>query len=113
LRMLRRNLADIADQANRIAAAIGEGASGVEVTTTDGFSQMGSGSLPTQNLLTRLVAIRPKSIEAGDLAGRLRGGEPPVFARVHKGDVLFDPRTLLDGDEGRLVNAVVEALRPA
>jgi L-seryl-tRNA(Ser) seleniumtransferase len=110
LRMLRRDLADIADQANRIAAAIGERTSATIATTTDGFSQMGSGSLPTQNLATKLVTVRSNSIEAGELATRLRAGTPPVFARVHKGDLLLDPRTLLDGEEEMLVRAVVEAL---
>ena len=38
------------------------------VTTAEGFSQMGSGSLPTQNLPTRLVAIQSESVEAGELA---------------------------------------------
>jgi L-seryl-tRNA(Ser) seleniumtransferase len=111
LRMLRRDLADIAEAANRIAAAIAERTSATEVTTADGFSQMGSGSLPTQNLATKVVAVRSNNIEAGDLAAKLRAGTPPVFARVHKGELLFDPRTLLDGEEETLVRAVVEALR--
>ena len=111
LRMLCRNLAEITAQADRIAGAIGERTSRAVVTTAEGFSQMGSGSLPTQNLPTRLVAIRPKSLEAGELAMRLRGYGPPVFARIHKGAVLLDPRTLLEGDEPVLVEAVVEALQ--
>jgi L-seryl-tRNA(Ser) seleniumtransferase len=72
LRMLCRDLAEITAQADRIAQAIGEMTSGAVVTTADGFSQMGSGSLPTQNLATRLVAIRPESLEPGELALRLR-----------------------------------------
>ena len=112
LRMLRRNLTEIAAQADCIARAIGEKTSAAVVTTTEGFSQMGSGSLPTQNLPTRLVAIQPKSLESGELAARLRAGQPPVFARVHKGELLLDPRTLLEGDEQLLVAAIVVALQP-
>jgi L-seryl-tRNA(Ser) seleniumtransferase len=110
LKMLRRSPTDIADQANRISAAIAERTSAAHVATADGFSQMGSGSLPTQNLLTRLVAIRPKNIAAGELSARLRACTPPVFARVHKGELLLDPRTLLDGDEEALTNAIVASL---
>ena len=110
LRMLRRGLAEISAQAERIAQAIGDRTSAAVVTTADGFSQMGSGSLPTQNLPTRLVAIRPESVEAGELALRLRRHAPPVFARVHKGQVLVDPRTLLDGEEQVLVEAVVQSV---
>ncbi len=113
LRMLRRNLAEIAAQAERIAQAIGERTSGAAVATAEGFSQMGSGSLPTQDIPTRLVAVRPKSVEAGELAARLRRNTPPVFVRVHKGQVLADPRTLLEGDEKTLVEAIVQALQQA
>jgi L-seryl-tRNA(Ser) seleniumtransferase len=111
LRMLRRSLADIAAQAERIAKAINERTSQNEAATAEGFSQMGSGSLPTQNLLTRLVVVVPKSVEPGELAARLRRNSPPVFARVHKGQILADPRTLLEGDEAALVEAFVQSLK--
>ncbi len=111
LRMLCRGLAEIAAQAERIAAAIAEKAAAAKVTTTEGFSEMGSGSLPTQSLATRLVAVQSETVEAGELAARLRRHTPPVFARVHKGQVLVDPRTLLDGEEEVLVAALVQALR--
>ena len=109
--MLRRGLAEITAQAEHIAEAIVARTSGAVVTTAEGFSQMGSGSLPTQNLPTRLVAIRSESVESGKLASRLRRHTPPVFARVHDGQVLVDPRTLLDGEEQELVEAFVQALQ--
>ena len=113
LRMLRRNLAEITAQAERIVRLINDRTSAAVATTAEGFSQMGSGSLPTQNLPTYLVAIKPESVEAGELARRLRHNGPPVFVRVHKGQVLADPRTLLEGEEDVLVDAVVRALREA
>jgi L-seryl-tRNA(Ser) seleniumtransferase len=72
---------------------------------------MGSGSLPTQNLQTRLVAIHSESLESAELSLQLRQNAPPVFARVHQGQVLLDPRTLLDGDEPILVAAMIQALQ--
>ena len=110
LRMLRRDLAEIAQQAERIARSIGRRTTQAEVTTTEGFSQMGSGSLPTQGLRTRLVAIRPEAVESGELALQLRRHAAAVFARVQKGQVLIDPRTLLEGQEDVLVEALVEVL---
>jgi L-seryl-tRNA(Ser) seleniumtransferase len=110
LRLLCRPLPEIADQADRIALAIRQRSAAAAVTVIDGFSQMGSGSLPTQNLATRLVAVESDAIESGELAARLRRGCPPVFARVHQGQLLLDPRTLLDGEESLLIDAVVAAL---
>jgi L-seryl-tRNA(Ser) seleniumtransferase len=108
LRMLRRSLAEIAEQAERIAQQVNEGGADAEVETIGGFSQMGSGSLPTQNLPTRLVAMRSKTLTPDEIAARLRRATPPVFTRIQKDRVLLDPRTILDGEEGILVNALRE-----
>jgi L-seryl-tRNA(Ser) seleniumtransferase len=71
---------------------------------------MGSGSLPAQNLATTLVAITPQGISADALARRLRLHEPPVFARIQNDQVLIDPRTLRDGDDAVILEAVAAAL---
>ncbi len=110
VRMLRRDLADIETQAQRIAAAIRASVPGATVAVVEGFSQMGSGSLPGQDLPTRLVAVQAGSVEEGEIARRLRRHDPPVFARVGQGRVLADPRTLLDGEEPTLVAAFCSAL---
>ena len=109
LKMLARPYDDIVAQADRIAAALGERHVAAQVAIVDGMSQMGSGSLPAQNLPTRLVALSPTSDSAATLARKLRQGTPSVVARVKADQVLIDPRTLLDGDETLLVEAVVKA----
>ncbi len=111
LRMLGRSTVEIAAQAQRIAAAVAAGLPGVRAAVVEGVSQMGSGSLPGQDLPTRLVAVEAEGIEAGEIARRLRLNSPPVFTRVHRGVVLADPRTLLDGDEEILVAAFRAALQ--
>ena len=72
---------------------------------------MGSGSLPEQNLPTRLVAVEPKSMTPDALALALRNRPTPVFARIQNDLVLLDPRTLLEGDEKLLVDTLVESLK--
>ena len=59
---------------------------------------------------SRLVAIEVAPRAAGELTRRLRLHRPPVFVRVHRGQVLVDPRTLLEGEEPVLVDALVAAL---
>jgi len=110
LQMLRRSADEIRQRAERLAGAIGDEAAGATVTTAGGFSQMGSGSLPTQNLATTLVAIRPGTIGADALAKRLRLYETPVFTRIHNDQVLLDPRTLREGDDAIIVQAVTHVL---
>jgi len=111
LRMLCRPLGEIGAQAERIARAVAERVPAASATIIDGCSQMGSGSLPTQDLPTRLVSVAADGVSPGGLARRLRQLNPPIFVRVHKGQVLLDPRTLLDGEEAVVVESLVNALR--
>lgn len=59
-------------------------------------SQVGGGSLPGEDLPTVCVALRALDGQpsAEQIAARLRRNRPPVFARIQKEAVLFDPRTL-------------------
>ena len=110
LQMLRRSVEEIRGHAERLAAQVRDEKIAAAVTTTSGFSEMGSGSLPTQNLATTLVALAPEKISVDELAKRLRLHEPPVFARIQNDQVLIDPRTLRDGDDKIIIEAVTASL---
>ncbi len=112
LRMVMRDSGSIAREARRIARALkSAGVPGV-VSTFKGSSQMGSGSLPGQDLPTRLVGIRPDGISVEELGELLRKAEPPVFTRISEGRVLVDPRTLLAGEDKLVISAIAAAMRP-
>ncbi|MBN2023402.1 MAG: L-seryl-tRNA(Sec) selenium transferase [Pirellulales bacterium] len=110
LRMLARGLDDLDRQARRIAQTLADRGLPADADVIDGSSQMGSGSLPTQDLPTRLVAIAPRTGSPDELARRLRLHRPPVIARVQDDRVLIDPRTLLDGDDEILIEALASVL---
>ena len=110
IEMLVRELAQVNAQAERIAAAIRSRAPGAAIAVIDGASQVGSGSLPTRDIPTRLVAVAPAKLTPDALAARLRRSAPPVFARIQEDKLLIDPRTLLAGDEEPLIDALAAAL---
>ena len=110
LQMLMRDLSNVTDEARRIASQLTKRISDAAVTTISGFSQMGSGSLPTQNLATTLVAIRPEKISATSLTKQLRHYSTPIFTRIQNEQVLIDPRTLRDGDDKILIEALLNIL---
>jgi L-seryl-tRNA(Ser) seleniumtransferase len=110
LQMLMRDPSNVTDEAERIASQLTKRISDAAVTTISGFSQMGSGSLPLQNLATTLVAIRPEKISATSLTERLRHYSTPIFARIQNEQVLIDPRTLRDGDDKILIEALLAIL---
>jgi len=108
LKMLRRSREEIASHAEKLAKELQKKAKAATVTTIDGFSQMGSGSLPTQNLATTLVTIEHPQIGAENFARRLRLSNPPIFTRIANERVLVDPRTLFDGDDAAIISAVAQ-----
>jgi len=110
LGMLGRALGSLDEQARRITDALTARSLPAAIEVIDGSSQMGSGSLPTQNLPTRLVAVAPRDVSPDVLAGRLRRHRPPILARVQDDRLLLDPRTLRDGDEEILVEGLAWAL---
>jgi L-seryl-tRNA(Ser) seleniumtransferase len=102
-----RPLEEIDAAARRLADAVGEPLSKVaEVSVIDGESRVGGGSLPTQALPTRLVALHPLRESPDSLARRMRMAEPSVFARIQHDLVLIDPRTVAADDMPDVVLAL-------
>lgn len=110
LRMLARGRKEIWQQADRIAAALTQRHVAAHVSVVKGYSQMGSGSLPAQNLPTRLIVVVPKNMLPRELGRQLRRHRPPIFTRLKAERVLIDPRTVLDGEEVALVDGLVDVL---
>jgi L-seryl-tRNA(Ser) seleniumtransferase len=51
--------------------------------------------------------------EAEGIAARLRAGEPKVVGRIQDGRVVLDARTVLEGEDEGLMEAVVGAVLSA
>jgi L-seryl-tRNA(Ser) seleniumtransferase len=68
----------------------------------------GGGSIPGYGIPS--VAVRIAFARPTELAARLRVGNPAVFCRVEPDAVVFDLRTVLPGEDGRLTRAIRYAL---
>jgi len=108
LRMMAIPLEALDVRARALAEAIRRAAPALEVEIVDEASQLGSGSLPTEELPTRAVAVRSARLSADRLARELRTRELPIFTRVKNDLVLFDPRTLQAGEEAEVAAALGE-----
>ena len=85
---------------------------GTKVHVAAGGSVVGGGTFPGVELPGWIVRISPAE-GAGDasaLAAALRGGDPPVVARVETGEVVLDLRTVDSDDDALLVRHLREAL---
>ena len=106
-RMIARPLDEIAAEAEAWAARLA--ARGVVAAVVAGESRVGGGSLPGATLPTRLVTIAAEGLSADDLAARLRAAAMPVVGRIAGDRLLLDPRTVLPGQAGALLDAVARA----
>jgi L-seryl-tRNA(Ser) seleniumtransferase len=81
---------------------------GVETAIVEGSSAVGGGSLPEEPVPTVLLAIKAP---ASRLLAALRGGDPPVIARIEGDRCCVDPRTILKGEDETLVDCIEVAVK--
>jgi L-seryl-tRNA(Ser) seleniumtransferase len=99
LAMLNVSPEDLARRAGVLAEATGG-------EVVQGVSRVGGGALPLLELPGPVVALDAGALGAGELARRLRCGDPAVVARVQQDQLLLDPRTLTDEEAGEVAGAV-------
>jgi L-seryl-tRNA(Ser) seleniumtransferase len=105
LRMLDAPEAELAARAERLRAAVGDGAAVVRAA-----AKVGGGALPLLELEGPAVAVEPGRDGVDALAARLRARDPAVIARIQDGRLVLDPRTLTDAEAEAAGAAVAEAL---
>jgi L-seryl-tRNA(Ser) seleniumtransferase len=86
---------------------------GLDCRVEEGLSTVGGGSLPGDMLPTFLLVMAPSggdttgpTRQAGEWATRLRQVATPVVARVEKGLLVVDPRTVAEDEERPLLDAL-------
>ena len=104
-------LEELERRARRVVERINQGTGGAArpVTTK---SLAGGGSLPGKELESRGLAVTHPSRSAAEVERTLRGGHPPVIARVEKDRVVLDLRTVKEDEDDQLADLVLSALRP-
>jgi len=107
LRMIAADIGALESRARRLKERLESAGSGLTLEVREEASATGGGSLTGIPLPTRVLAVASPDLPPGSLAAGLRRHEPPVIARMHAGAVLLDMRTLLEGDD----DVVFEALR--
>jgi L-seryl-tRNA(Ser) seleniumtransferase len=81
-----------------------------DVAIVASVARAGAGALPVTEVPSVAVAVAPPGGDAEGLAARLRRGLPGVVGRVHEDHVLFDMRTVRDGEVAELAACVLVAL---
>jgi L-seryl-tRNA(Ser) seleniumtransferase len=109
--MLTLSAPQVRARAEAMARALRAACPGLAVEVRDGASAAGGGAAPEVDLPTALLALAHPARRADDLAAALRGGRPPVVARVADDRLVLDLRTVDAADEPALLQALVAQAR--
>ncbi len=109
LRMLLEPAERVRARARRLVRAIRASGAGLSLVIERGGTSPGGGALPDIFLPTACVAVSHPRIPEATMEERLRGGTPPVVARIGKGKVILDLRTVRDDEVPELAAAVIAA----
>ena len=111
LRLLTKSLSELEGTANTLARRLSESlGKAAVVEVVDGYSQVGGGSLPAENIPTKLISINFLTISVDAVARNLRKSEPPVFSRIQQECLLLDLRTVLEDEVESLATALENCL---
>jgi L-seryl-tRNA(Ser) seleniumtransferase len=108
LAMFFAPLSEVEDRARALARTLESVAGKLEVSVVSSIARSGGGTMPTYEVPSSAVRLAGPDVD--ELAGKLRAADPPVVGRVHEGGLLLDARTLLEGDEDAIVEAVRDLL---
>ncbi len=109
--LMLKPLKEIKAQANQVARKLKkEYGTQLDIKVIPAHSEIGGGSLSTEQLPTYVLAIKPHHISAQDLAKRLRQNQPPIFGRVHEDSLLLDFRTIFRNEHRIILQAFKDIL---
>jgi L-seryl-tRNA(Ser) seleniumtransferase len=97
--MIRQTPEQIRTRAEALIAAL----PGLDAAIIEGQSVIGGGATPEQPIPTWLIALTG---DANRIERALRGGDPPVIARIEEDRVVLDLRTVFPEEEAELSRAL-------
>ena len=106
LKMLHAAPEEIKARADRLADRLAEITPNLAVDVGPSVARSGGGTLPLYEIPSYAVRLIDEAADADALAEKLRSADPPVVGRVGEGRLWLDVRTLLDGDEEAILDAV-------
>ncbi len=111
LRMLTTPVEDLEERAHRLVAqvqpVVGQAA---QLRVVPCLGQVGGGSLPGYDINSVAVAVLPQAISPDELEQRLRLGQPAIFVRIYRDQVLLDLRTIQPEELSTVGEALCRAL---
>ena len=106
LALASTSLENLTNRAQRLAPQLEACAAIASAEVIEDTACLGGGSVPTQELPTRCIALRPVDGSVNQLAQALRTGQHAVFGRIQQDRLLLDLRTVFPKQDAELIEAV-------
>jgi L-seryl-tRNA(Ser) seleniumtransferase len=111
LRMLTAGVDELKTRAQELAGDLRKTVKNqAEITIEDIVSRVGGGAMPTAELPSAAVAVKPQNISVEELSHRLRVNDLAVMGRVQEDRLLLDVRTVQEEENKFIVEAVRKVL---
>jgi len=108
LRMICQSYQSVCRRAKKLLNMIGRvDNTNISLRLCDGFSRVGGGAMPLEEIRSRLLCISPGRLSAPYIVSLLHSYNPPIIARLEKDQVLLDIRTIQEKE----VKIVAEAIK--
>jgi L-seryl-tRNA(Ser) seleniumtransferase len=101
-----QSLESLQERGERIRDAVRGRASAMALETVAATAFFGGGTSPEKPFPSRALAISLAPFSAEDLAARLRGGSPPIVARIEDGRLLLDLRSIAPDEDPEVADAL-------
>ncbi|MDW7675040.1 MAG: L-seryl-tRNA(Sec) selenium transferase [Bacillota bacterium] len=112
IKMLTTSKDEIAQRSQKIAKRLEELVGSAAIIKLEaGSSMVGGGALPTTELSTLLITIRPINRSCQQIAKQLRQGQIKVVARVQDQQLVIDMRTVFERQEEQLLEKLVQVVK--
>ncbi|MBC2576048.1 L-seryl-tRNA(Sec) selenium transferase [Peptostreptococcus canis] len=113
LRMLTYTKEEINKKVDNLYKVIMQKSGGnldAEISIEDCKGQVGGGSMPTEELESKAVVIKPHNISVSKLEEKLRLGNSHIIARVYDEKYVLDVRTIFEEQYENIANELKTAL---
>jgi L-seryl-tRNA(Ser) seleniumtransferase len=106
VKMLHASTEEMREKADHLAGKLVQVAPNLSVDVVPSVARSGGGTLPLYEIPSYAVRLKDEANDVDVVAEKLRTADPPVIGRVGEERLWLDVRTLLDGDEEAILEAV-------
>ncbi len=112
LRMICQPYGSVRRKAMRLLDMVGSlGKGAVSIGLCDGFSRVGGGAMPLEEIRSCLISISSRTYPASKIERFFRSYNPPIIIRVEKNLALLDVRTIQEKELTTVAKAIGELSR--